>query len=353
MRPLRLVALLAVLAACRGSAAAPPSTTPPSTTTSSPARALTSSTSSTTTTPSTLPATSTTRGPATTASTVPLLANLAALSQDQAYDPSGKARRVWLAGEASGLVIDLAEGSVGRIDGLPFAVGSAGAVAEDGSIVVTGDGKLWRRTPGGGWQDLSQPGTLVGYSPGTHEYPHLHLYVAEGGTLHNLELRFETPDRLFTKWSVPAPGARRVSVSAGAHLVLVEQGKQEEGPSYVLLGEGSGSALDEAHFPRPDDALVWGAEFLDGPRLSYFTCERHTPYLDCGGSPGFMVNLDSGETAPLEQHFPAFSREWADPLQPPVLAVRHQSRVLLTSHHLFLVDLASGDRTLLLRAESR
>jgi hypothetical protein len=352
MRFLRLVVLVAVLAACRGSGAAPPSTTSPSTTTSSPALADTSSTSSTTTTSSTLPATSTTRRPATTTSTVPLLTNLAALAQAEAYDPSGKARRVWLAGEASGLLIDLAEDSVGRIDGLPFAEAGAGVVAEDGSIVVTGDGKLWRRTPTGEWQDLAQPGTLVGYTPGAHEYPHLHLYVAEGGTLHNVELRFESPDRVFTKWSVPVPGARRVSVSAGAHLVLVEQGRQEDGPSYMLLGEGSGAAQQEASFPRPDDALVWGAEFLDGRRLSYFACERET-YSDCRGSPGFVVDLDSGQTIPLEQHFPAFSREWADPLQPPVLALRYQSRVLLTSHHLFLVDLAGGDRTLLLRAESR
>jgi hypothetical protein len=352
MRLLRLVALLAVLAACRGSVAAPPSTTSPSTTTSSLALAATSST-NTTTTSSTLPTTSTTRGPATTSSTVPLLTNLAALAQEEAYDPSGKARRVWLAAEASGLVIDLAEGSLGRIDGLPFSEGGAGAVAEDGSIVVTGDGKLWRRTPTGEWQDLAQSGTLVGYTPGAHEYPHLHLYVAEGGTLHNVELRFESPDRLFIKWSVPAPGARRVSVSAGAHQVLVEQGGQEDDPSYLLLGEGSGTELHETSFPRPDDALVWGAEFLDGPRLSYFTCEGETPYPDCGGSPGFVVNLDSGETIPLEQHLPAFSREWADPLQPPVLAVRYQSRVLLTSHHLFLVDLVSGERTLLLRAGNR
>jgi hypothetical protein len=351
MRFLRLVALLAALAACRGSVAAPPSTTSPSTT--APTPAATSSTSSTTTTSSTLPTTSTTRGQATTSSTVPTLTNLAGLSQAEAYDPSGKGRRVWLAGEASGLLIDLAEDSVGRIDGLPFAEPGAGVVAEDGSIVVTGDGKLWRRTPTGEWQDLAQPGTLVGYTPGAHEYPHLHLYVAEGGILHNVELRFESPDRLFTKWSVPAPAARRVSVSAGAHLVLVEQGKEQDSPSYLLLGEGSGAAQQEAGFPRPDEALVWGAEFLDGRRLSYFACKRETPYSDCGGSPGFVVDLDSGETIPLEQHFPAFSREWADPLQPPVLALRYQSRVLLTSHHLFLVDLASGERTLLLRAESR
>jgi hypothetical protein len=349
MRFLRLVVLLALLAACRGSVAAPSSTTSSSTTTSSAAPATTSS--SSTTTSSTPESTSTTRGPATT-TTVPILTSLAALPQAEAYDPSGKARRVWLAGEGSGLVIDLVEGSVGRIDGLPFAEAGAGAVAEDGSIVITGDGRLWRRTPTGEWQDLAQPGTLVGYTPGAHEYPHLHLYVAEDGTLHNMELRFESPDRLFTKWSVPASGARRVSVSAGAHQVLVEQQRQGDGPSYVLLGEGSGAAVQESSFPSPDDALVWGAEFLDGPRLSYFTCDQ-SPYSSCGGSPGFVVNLDSGETVPLERHFPAFSREWADPLQPPVLALRHQSRVLLSSHHLSLVDLVNGDRTLLLRAESR